>query len=183
TAERLAQARAQVGPSTASEPAPDGAGVVERAVDDEILYREALARGLDRRDPSVRFRLVEKMRFLVEGENGTGAGGDDELYRKAIGLGLDRDDVIVRGILVRQMRLLLKRAPNEAVPDDAELRAYLDRHRDRYVEPARVTFRHVFLAADRRGSGADADARTLLARLGSDATPPAEAPALGDPFP
>src|SRR5207253_3391362 len=104
--------------------------------------------------------------------------GDDELYRKAIGLGFDRDDVIVRGILVRQMRLLLKRAPNEAVPDDAELRAYLDRHRDGYVEPARVTFRHVFLAADRRGSAVDTDARALLARLGSDATPP-----LGDPFP
>jgi len=129
TAERLAQARAQVGPSTASEPAPDEQGIVERAVDEEILYREALARGLDRRDPSVRFRLVEKMRFLDEA---TGAR-DDDLYRKAIALGLDRDDVIVRGILVRQMRLLLKRAPKEAVPGDAELLAYLDRHRDEYV--------------------------------------------------
>ena len=179
TAERLAQARAQVGPSTASEPAPDEQGIVERAVDEEILYREALARGLDRRDPSVRFRLVEKMRFLDEATGAT----DDDLYRKAIALGLDRDDVIVRGILVRQMRLLLKRAPNEAVPGDAELLAYLDRHRDEYVEPGRVTFWHVFLAADRRGSAADADARALLARLATDATPPAETLQLGDPFP
>ena len=183
TAERLAQARAQVGPSTASEPAPDEQGVVERAVDEEILYREALARGLDRRDPSVRFRLVEKMRFLVEGENGTSTATDDELYRKAIALGLDRDDVIVRGILVRQMRLLLKRAPNEPVPGDAELLAYLDRHRDEYVEPGRVTFWHVFLAADRRGLATDADARALLTRLATEATPPAEALRRGDPFP
>src|SRR5262249_57391534 len=65
TAERLAQARAELGPATTSEPAPDAQGLVERAVDEEILYREALAYGLGRNDPAVRFRLVEKMRFLV----------------------------------------------------------------------------------------------------------------------
>ena len=179
TAERLAQARAQIGPATASDPAPDEQGVVEQAVDEEVLYREALARGLGRDDPSVRHRLVEKMRFLVDGGSPT---TDEELYLKAIALGLERDDAIVRGILVRQMHLLLKRSGNEPTPDDAELGAYLDRHRNDYVEPARVSLWHVFLATDRRGPAAEGDAHALLARLREEAIPPSQATRLGDVF-
>src|SRR5262249_21687336 len=164
TGERLAEARARVGPATPRGPAPDAQGVVEGAVDEEILYREALAHGLDRSDPAVHYRLVEKARFLLEGETGTSSATDDELYRKAIALGLDRDDALVRGILVRQMRLLLKRSGGEPTPDDAELRAYLDRHRDEYLEPARVSLWHVFLATDRRGPAAEYDAHALLSR-------------------
>ena len=183
TAERLAEARARVGPATPRVPAPDAQGVVEGAVDEEVLYREALAHGLDRSDPAVHGRLVEKARFLVESETGTSSATDDELYRKAIALGLDRDDVMVRGILVRQMRLLLKRSGHEPTPDDAELRAYLDRHRDEYLEPARVSLWHVFLASDRHGAAAEDDARVLLARLRSEAVTPGQALRLGDAFP
>src|SRR5262249_10319967 len=96
TAGRLVEARARVGPAAPRPPAPAGRGVGEGAVDEEILYHEALARGLDRTDPAVHYRLVEKARFLVEGETGTSSGTDDELYSKAIALGLDRDDAMVR---------------------------------------------------------------------------------------
>jgi hypothetical protein len=183
TAERLAEARAHVGPATPRQLGPDARGVVEGAVDEEILYREALAHGLDRNDPAVHGRLVEKARFLVEGETGTSSATDEELYRKAIALGLDRDDALVRGILVRQMRLLLKRSGREPLPDDAELRAYLARHRDEYLEPPRVSLWHVFLATDRRGTAVDDDARALLARLRSEAVAPEQALRLGDVFP
>src|SRR5262245_19219822 len=183
TAERLAEARKRVGPATPKEPAPDAHGVVDGAVDEEILYREALAHGLDRTDPAVHYRLVEKARFLVEGENGTSSATDDELYRKAIALDLDRDDAMVHGILVRQMRLLLKRSDHAPLPDDAELRAYMDRHRDEYLEPARVSLWHVFLASDLRGAEAETDARALLARLRSEPVAPAQALRLGDAFP
>ena len=50
-------------------PSGDPAGVrerVERYVDDELLYREAVARELHRDDPIVRRRLIQKMRFLAE---------------------------------------------------------------------------------------------------------------------
>ncbi|SEQ90692.1 PPIC-type PPIASE domain-containing protein [Solimonas aquatica] len=40
--------------------------LAQRWVDDEILYREALALGLDRGDPIVRRELQQKMRFLLE---------------------------------------------------------------------------------------------------------------------
>lgn len=49
-------------------PPTDGqvAALVEQFVDDEVLFREALALGLDRGDPVVRRRLIQKMRFLTE---------------------------------------------------------------------------------------------------------------------
>jgi hypothetical protein len=44
--------------------------VDERAVEDEILYREALRLGLDKDDPIVRQRLVQKMLLLAEDMGG-----------------------------------------------------------------------------------------------------------------
>jgi len=40
--------------------------LIDRHVDDEILYREGLALGVDRDDEIVRRRIVQKMRFLTE---------------------------------------------------------------------------------------------------------------------
>ncbi|GIW41704.1 MAG: hypothetical protein KatS3mg076_2281 [Candidatus Binatia bacterium] len=42
--------------------------LVRNWVEEEMLYREALALGLDRDDPVVRRRLVQKMEFLVDAE-------------------------------------------------------------------------------------------------------------------
>src|SRR5262245_29611607 len=53
---------------------PTAAEVVERYVEAEVLYREALLRGLDRGDVIVRRRLVQKMEFLTEAE----ADGDGD---------------------------------------------------------------------------------------------------------
>ncbi|MEZ4309395.1 MAG: peptidylprolyl isomerase [Polyangiaceae bacterium] len=43
-------------------------GLVERYVDEEVLYREALALGLDRGDLIVRRRLVQKMELLARAQ-------------------------------------------------------------------------------------------------------------------
>jgi hypothetical protein len=45
--------------------------VVDRAVEDELLYREALRLGLDRADDVVRQRLIQKVLFLAEDLAGT----------------------------------------------------------------------------------------------------------------
>jgi hypothetical protein len=45
----------------------------ERFLDDEVLYREAMELGLDRGDPIVRRRLIQKMAFFLED-----TGPDDE---------------------------------------------------------------------------------------------------------
>src|SRR5215813_14973483 len=56
--------------------AADEAALVDKAIDEELLFREALARGLDRHDASVRNWLVEQMRVLSDD-----AGDDpDRLY-------------------------------------------------------------------------------------------------------
>ena len=94
-------------------------GLIDEAVREEILYREAQRRGLDRDDPIIRRRLAQKMTFLLEdsAEAPPAAAGDIETY-------------------------------------------YAD-HAERYREPSRTTFRHVFLSRERRGDPPLAEAALL----------------------
>lgn len=41
-------------------------GLLGELIDEELLYREGLALGLDRKDPIVRRRIVQRMRFVLE---------------------------------------------------------------------------------------------------------------------
>jgi peptidyl-prolyl cis-trans isomerase C len=52
---------------------------LDRWLDDEVLYREALALGLDRRSVIVRRELTQKMRFLIEDRAITREPGEQEL--------------------------------------------------------------------------------------------------------
>ena len=60
-------------------------GLIDEAVREEILYREAQRRGLDRDDPIVRRRLAQKMMFLLEDSAAApaAAGGDIDAYYAA----------------------------------------------------------------------------------------------------
>ena len=62
--ERIAQvwAKTHLRPPTAQELA----GLVEQEIDEEILYRQAVALGLDRDDLVIRRRLATKMEFLTD---------------------------------------------------------------------------------------------------------------------
>ena len=57
-------------------------GLLDEAVREEVLYREALRRGLDRGDPIIRRRLAQKMTFLLEDRTQApqAAGDDLETY-------------------------------------------------------------------------------------------------------
>jgi hypothetical protein len=55
------------------------AALIQRFVDNEILYREAIAEGLDRGDIIVRRRLVQKMEFVLEAEEPIAQPTDAEL--------------------------------------------------------------------------------------------------------
>jgi hypothetical protein len=153
--------------------------LIRREIDEELLYREALARGLDRWDRSIRYRLVQKMRFLKDAPE----GAEEELHREALELGLGRDDVVVRRILIQKMRLIAGISGEGKEPTEAELREYLNRHRDKYLLPARVTLFHVFLSAQGRGSMLKRDAEALLRKLESDAIRPEHSERYGDLFP
>ncbi|HET6467619.1 MAG TPA: peptidyl-prolyl cis-trans isomerase [Geminicoccaceae bacterium] len=160
--------------------APQLAAAVAEVVDEELLYREALAIGLDRDNAALRQRLVQIARFV-----GADPAADEEtLYQRALALGLDRSDPVVRRHLVAKMRLVAASLPlaGETAPDEAELEAYLQRHADTFREPARYRLSHVYLSDDRRGGRAEADARHVRDRLQAEGVPPEAAPGLGDPF-
>src|SRR5215467_13823510 len=77
TAARLAQLEGDSRRST--DVALDREALLERAIEEEVLYREAVARGLDREDPLVRGILVHKMRLLLKRTSGAPSPDDGEL--------------------------------------------------------------------------------------------------------
>lgn len=152
--------------------------LIQNAIDEEILYREAMAQHLDTQAPVVRDRLARLASFVEE------FPGDDAaaLERAARRLGLQRRDIVVRRHLVQSMRLLLARpAANESISDE-QLQDYYEQHTQGFAQPARVRLTHVFINRDRAGSDAIADATRLLATFRERDTSPAEAKASGDPF-
>jgi hypothetical protein len=152
--------------------------LVRDAIDEEILFREALALGLDRRDDTIRERLVGLARFV-----GEEAGGDrDALEREARRLGLQRSDLVVRRHLVEMMRLAVGRLGPGDLPSETELEAYLARHPEEFAEPARVRLTQVYLSEDARGAEAAGDATRLLAELRRTGGSPAAAALRGDVF-
>lgn len=55
------------------------AELVERYVNDEVLFREGLARGLVLEDPGIRDQVVARMRSVLRGSIGANEAGDREL--------------------------------------------------------------------------------------------------------
>ena len=57
---------------------PELAAVLDEAIDEEILYREAQRLGLDREDAIVRRRLAQKLTFVLEDAGGAAAPSVEE---------------------------------------------------------------------------------------------------------
>ena len=153
---------------------------VEAAVDEEVLYRQALASGLDQGNASVHQRLVQIGRFVAEDPD----QDDEALYRLALQLGLDRSDLVVHRQLAATMRLATESVPlaEEVPPDENELQAYLQEHGDAFIEPWRVRLSHIYFSEDFRGAAAEADARAALDEFRKHAITPETAIEFGDPF-
>ena len=178
TAEDVSRLRLDYTRETGLEASPaDEAALVDKAIREELLFREALAHGLDQHDRSVRNCLVEKMRVLSDDPN----ADPDRLYARARMLGLDRTDLVVRRILVQKMRLIAARTGEER-PSDAALEAFYAEHQDEYRSPDRVSFWHVFLASSVHGDATMSDAAAQLAHLQRQAQSPAAAVRQGDSF-
>ena len=107
---------------------------------------------------------------------------EEVLYRQALAMGLDRNDVVVRRRMVQKVELLTQDLATMGDPPEEELRAWFTQHAADYRIPPRISFRHVYFNEDRRGAGAEADARALLAAIRSGATTEAQALAEGDRF-
>jgi hypothetical protein len=151
---------------------------VEQAVDNEVLDREARRLAVGFGDPSIRLRLVQKMRAL----NTDPSKSEEALYREALELGLD-DDVAIRRLLREKMRLLLRRDGGDAPIEDREVREYVERHRDRFARAEAVTFSHVFVSPRVHGGRAREEAKTVLDELRARPVLPGPSDDLSDPFP
>src|SRR5947207_13589572 len=102
TAAQREQIRREHDPSGRRPSGAEERARIDRVVDDEILYREALARGLDRDNPVVRERVLQSMQLLADNPQANATA----LLRDGLALGLDRSDVVVRPPLAGAMRLL-----------------------------------------------------------------------------
>jgi hypothetical protein len=151
---------------------------VEQAVDNEVLDREARRLSVGFGDPSIRLRLVQKMRAL----NSDPSKSEEALYREAVEFGLD-DDVAIRRLLREKMRLLLRRDGGDAPIQDREVREYVERHRDRFARAEAVTFSHVFVSPRVHGGRARQEAETVLGELRARPLLPGASDDLSDPFP
>jgi parvulin-like peptidyl-prolyl isomerase len=69
--------------------ADEFAGLVRRYVDEEILYREALARGMGQGDPVIRRRLVQQLSLVFE-QAGIGDNPDDNDLRALLNASPER---------------------------------------------------------------------------------------------
>jgi len=105
---------------------------------------------------------------------------DEVFYREGRAAGLDRDDVIIRRRVRQKMEFFAEDA-SVPEPSEAELAAYLAVNPERFKTEDRLTFRHVFLSATRRGAAIDRDSRQVSDTLVLSAAA-ADAEVIGDPF-
>jgi hypothetical protein len=126
-------------------------GLIDHEIDEEILFREAIATGLHRSDVVARHRLVQNMRFLegldaaragFEGEADESAGDEEQLVRAAIALGMHRSDIVVRRRLIQRMQAALE--VGVSPPADDEIRAFAEAHPERALSPARYRLSYAF---------------------------------------
>lgn len=151
--------------------------LIDAEVAEEMLFREALALGLARRDEIVRRRLVQNMRFLDPEDERE----DRPLYEEALALGMERSDLVVRRRLIQRMRLAIEASARSDEPSEGELEAYLARHPERFSLPPRVRFAHVLVDPARRGDASHREAERLLQRLRASPDGGQVATRLGDP--
>jgi hypothetical protein len=105
---------------------------------------------------------------------------DEVFYREGRAAGLDRDDVIIRRRVRQKMEFFAEDVTAQE-PRDEDLTAYLKSHPDRFKTEDRLTFRHVFLSANRRASTIDDDSKRAAHTL-ADADGALDTASLGDPF-
>ncbi len=104
---------------------------------------------------------------------------EEVYYREAITLGLDQDNSVIRRHLRQKMEFLSADIAAQQDPDDADLREYLENHREKFTEDSKLSFRHIYFNRDSRGDLALSDAQATLASLNGSETA-ADIDAMGD---
>jgi hypothetical protein len=102
-------------------------------------------------------------------------------YREALAMGLDENDTVVRRRLRQKLEFVADDLVDAVEPTVEQLESFLDENADRFREPARLSFRHVYLDPEHRGEQIDEDVGALLAALNGRAAE-TDSLMLGDPL-
>ena len=131
------------------------AGVADRQIVVSEAAIDRLAEGFSRtwHRPPAADELEPQIRDYIR---------EEVLYRTALALGLDKDDTIIRRRLRQKMEFLFEDAVPP--PQEADLRAYLEAHPEKFRTQPLISFQQIFVSQT-RGATAEADARQILARL------------------
>lgn len=92
-------------------------------------------------------------------------------YREAIAIGLDRDDEVLKRRLRQKMEFIFEDIASVPEPTDEDLKAFMNKHREKYISDPEMSFRQVYISTDKRGKSAESDARQILAQLTEGADP------------
>ena len=106
---------------------------------------------------------------------------EEVLYREGLAMGLDKDDTIIRRRLATKMEFLAKDIGQIVEPTELELQDYFKWNLDRYMDPAKVSFSHIYFNLDNR-ENALGDAQAVLEKLRKNETVSTEDWQLGDSF-
>jgi peptidyl-prolyl cis-trans isomerase C len=107
---------------------------------------------------------------------------EEVLYREGLAMGLDKDDTIVKRRMAQKMQFIAEDVAAARTPTSAELIAWFEKNTDKFREPPRVSFRHLYFAPDKRGTRAQGDAVDALAKLAGQPEDTRLAATLADPF-
>jgi peptidyl-prolyl cis-trans isomerase C len=94
------------------------------------------------------------------------------LVREAKDLGLDQDDEVIKRRLAQKMDFLFEDVAKARDPTEAELRDWFSKNADRFAEPPRIDFHHLYFALDHGRTEKDIEAikaRIALRRDNEDA--------------
>jgi len=137
---------------------PEGQALPEAKI---VVTREAISQVVDQfRKTWQRSPSKEETDALVED-----LVRSEIYYREAIAMGLDRDDTVMKRRLRQKMEFILEDITTGMEPTDADLTAFMKKYPDRYLVDPQLSFRQVYVNADKRGKNAEADARQILAQL------------------
>ena len=158
---------------------PDAAekvAIAEKLIDEEILFRHALALGLHHAE-APRQRLASIAAFV---EPPGSSAAPAELAERAVALGLHEGDFVTRRVLVDAAARLIRAAARLKAPTEAELAAFFVEHAELFRGEPSLRISQLLLSPGRRKEP-EQEALALLLRLRREGTPLEAALVLGDP--
>lgn len=92
-------------------------------------------------------------------------------YREAIAMGLDRDDEVLKRRLRQKIEFIYEDITSWTEPTDEDLRAFMEKHPEKYLADPRVAFRQIYFNPDRRKTDGDYDIQQILFQLNAGGDP------------